>query len=80
MELYNYCVVYNNLRRHFLFSAKAGISLDIINLFTGFPRIWYPMQDTVFKTIIWPQIITEQKPEKAKFALLYYLKHVNKLN
>lgn len=80
MELYNYCVVYNSLRRQFLFSAIVGISLDIVKLFTGFPCIWYPVQDTILKTIIWPQIITEQKPEKAKLAVLYYLNHVNELN
>lgn len=66
MELYNYCVVYTivALTRHLPFSTKAGISLDI-KLFTGFPCIWHPMQDIVYKTIIWPQIITEQKPGKA---------------
>ena len=74
MELYNYCVVYNNLRRHFLFSAEAGISLDIINLFTGFPRIWYPMQDTIFKNYNLASDNNRTKARESKISITILLK------
>ena len=62
MEIYNYCVVYNGpTYKTSFFSTKAGIFLDIIKLFTGFPCSWHPVQNIVYKTIIWLQMTTEQK-------------------